>query len=88
MFDEQPDGDPHGECAAEIARLNARITGLECLLFMPVEDPEDTPLGKLQEEVAILRQVVKECEHVGDVLKDNGHAWAADRILRVISEVT
>ena len=21
MFDEQPDGDPHGECAAEIARL-------------------------------------------------------------------
>jgi len=21
MFDEQPDGDPHGECAAEIANL-------------------------------------------------------------------
>ena len=21
MFDEEPDGDPHGECAAEIARL-------------------------------------------------------------------
>jgi hypothetical protein len=21
MFDEQPDGDPHGECAAEIQRL-------------------------------------------------------------------
>lgn len=21
MFDEQPDGDPHGECAAEIERL-------------------------------------------------------------------
>lgn len=21
MFDEQPDGDPYGECAAEIARL-------------------------------------------------------------------
>lgn len=23
MFDEQPDGDPHGECAAEIHRLEA-----------------------------------------------------------------
>jgi hypothetical protein len=23
MFDEQPDGDPHGECAAEIHRLSA-----------------------------------------------------------------
>ena len=25
MFDEQPDGDPHGECAAEIARLSAEL---------------------------------------------------------------
>lgn len=25
MFDEQPDGDPHGECAAEIARLTAEL---------------------------------------------------------------
>lgn len=25
MFDEQPDGDPHGECAAEIHRLQAVI---------------------------------------------------------------
>ncbi len=24
-FDEEPDGDPHGECAAEIARLNAEL---------------------------------------------------------------
>jgi hypothetical protein len=24
-FDEQPDGDPHGECAAEIARLAAEL---------------------------------------------------------------
>jgi hypothetical protein len=28
MFDEEPDGDPHGECAAEIARLNAIIAAL------------------------------------------------------------
>ena len=25
MFDEQPDGDPHGECAAEIHRLEGVI---------------------------------------------------------------
>jgi hypothetical protein len=25
MFDEQPDGDPHGECAAEIHRLEAEV---------------------------------------------------------------
>ena len=25
MFDEQPDGDPHGECAAEIQRLEGVI---------------------------------------------------------------
>jgi hypothetical protein len=43
MFDEQPDGDPHGECAAEIHRLEgallwllwhhqgaSSITGLAC----------------------------------------------------------
>ena len=25
MFDEQPDGDPHGECAAEIKRLEIAL---------------------------------------------------------------
>ena len=25
MYDEQPDGDPHGECAAEIARLTELV---------------------------------------------------------------
>lgn len=29
MFDEQPDGDPHGECAAEIHRLERRFKLLE-----------------------------------------------------------
>ena len=28
MFDEQPDGDPHGECAAEIHRLQAEVANL------------------------------------------------------------
>lgn len=29
MFDEQPDGDPHGECPLEIKILQARIAELE-----------------------------------------------------------
>ena len=32
MFDEQPDGNPHGECAAEIHRLEAEITRLRAAL--------------------------------------------------------
>jgi len=51
MFDEQPDGDPHGECAAEIHRLQALSN--ETLDFLAMmfdayeegpdcyEDPED-----------------------------------------------
>lgn len=27
-FDEEPDGDPHGECAAEIERLHAELAAL------------------------------------------------------------
>ena len=33
-FDEQPDGDPHGECAAEIARLKAQLNTPEIEDFM------------------------------------------------------
>ena len=29
MFDEQPDGDPHGECIEEIHRLQKRVKELE-----------------------------------------------------------
>ena len=29
MYDEQPDGDPHGECAAEISRLKAEVERLD-----------------------------------------------------------
>lgn len=45
-FDEQPDGDPHGECAAEIAKLrNAllRCARMAEALKRPCsEDPEST----------------------------------------------
>ena len=34
MFDEEPDDpDPHGQCAAEIHRLDARVSELESFLF-------------------------------------------------------
>ena len=32
MFDEQPDDDPHGECAAEIHRLEAEVARLTAAL--------------------------------------------------------
>jgi len=32
MFDEQPDGDPHGECAAEIHKLSSDLTKAKSLL--------------------------------------------------------
>jgi hypothetical protein len=36
MFDEEPDGDPHGECAAEIRRLQAALARpIDMVLFCP-----------------------------------------------------
>lgn len=36
MFDEEPDGDPHGECAAEIKRLQAALARpVDMVLFCP-----------------------------------------------------
>ena len=32
MFDEQPDGNPHGECAGEIHRLEAEVVRLRTAL--------------------------------------------------------
>ena len=66
MFDEQHDGDPHGECAAEIHRLEAENAALrewiaECrdTVLYPVAHA-DTEVGKRAEllgaaTVALLR---------------------------------
>lgn len=35
-FDEQPDGDPHGECAIEIARLEAEVDRLNTRILNTV----------------------------------------------------
>lgn len=37
MFDEQPDGDPHGKCALEIARLNAENAKLRTVVQLYVD---------------------------------------------------
>jgi len=43
MFDEQPDGGPHGECAAEIRRLEAENGELLDLLAVIFDAYEDGP---------------------------------------------
>lgn len=40
MFDEEPDGDPHGECAAEIRRLQAEVTRLRADLAWAVAEAQ------------------------------------------------
>jgi hypothetical protein len=52
MFDEQPDGDPHGECAAEIHRLQAELN--EIMAAIPgttYMDPPDGGAPSLAEQV-------------------------------------
>jgi hypothetical protein len=43
MFDEQPDGDPHGECAAEIHRLQKEVDDLAALLRQLVHALRNAP---------------------------------------------
>ena len=60
-FDEEPDGDPHGECALEIHRLEARIAELEASVLKITADCNAVVCGKsdriteLEAEVARLR---------------------------------
>lgn len=50
MFDEQPDGNTHVECAAEIARLNAEIQKCIAVLpgpfYMDLPDGGDVPISE------------------------------------------
>ena len=41
-FDEQPDPDPHGECAAEIARLTAALRDIEMFACYASEENIDS----------------------------------------------
>lgn len=48
MFDEQPDGDPHGECAAEIHRLEAEVASLRGAIAQQAAVPAAPDEGVVQ----------------------------------------
>ena len=55
MFDEEPDGDPHGECAAEIHRLQAELSAIASVLPVPIYmDPPDGGSVTIAQQVARL----------------------------------
>lgn len=74
MYDEQPDGDPHGECAAEIARLNgenAVLLGLltDCAAVIRTVDPEDADEGeKLRALLEAIDRAQEPSRHKGPLL--------------------
>jgi len=57
MFDEQPDGDPHGECAAEIHRLQELVRWAYSKLHMREFSSMDDAL-KLDEMKLLLEHGV------------------------------
>jgi hypothetical protein len=65
MFDEQPDGDPHGECAAEIDRLTMALKQIAHYQY-------DGPDGSVAER---LRQIAKVTLQTH--LQPCGHPWTA-----------
>jgi hypothetical protein len=49
-FDEEPDGDPHGECAAEIHRLQRALA-----FWMPMVPAADSPaISRLADDTFLL----------------------------------
>ena len=55
-FDEQPDGDPHGECAAEIARLEAENARLIAELNTALQQVKTEQRLSFRDQVADLEQ--------------------------------
>lgn len=71
-FDEQPDGDPHGECAAEIHRLQAEVAAKQKQADTFYEE-----VGKLRRWISLY----SECDC--DVSKNKGviHWFACRYVL-------
>lgn len=44
MFDEEPEGDPHGECVAEIGRLQQALRSIKEMTGFP----DDESVGQLR----------------------------------------
>ena len=67
MFDEQPDGDIHGECAAEIHSLQDQLTRYRAVMEQAVEaleslwiDREMLSMEDHDEALTALREALKE----------------------------
>jgi len=56
MFDEQPDGDPHGECAVEIRNLHNLLA------------QNSVTAHRINEALCDVSMTVKQREHVGALL--------------------
>ena len=54
MFDEQPDGDPHGECAAEIHRLTEDNELLRSALAGLIGADTETELRQMEVAMRLL----------------------------------
>lgn len=74
MFDEQPDGDIHGECALEIKNLHARIAELSQQLEDARKDVE-----KLREENRMLHCFLETIAFTG-MSADESEAHARDAL--------
>ena len=78
MFDEEPDGDPHGECAAEIHRLQAAIERSHMALRR-----SEAHVDRLTAEVERLREQlsITACIHVTSetpaIVRETSRAAAA-----------
>lgn len=66
MFDEQPDGDPHGECAAEIHRLQEALRRLVDRDLRYVNGFVDGGLIRVQDVVHARRTLVDPEAYSGD----------------------
>ena len=70
-FDEQPDGDIHGECAAEIRRLEREVSSTSAVLRMANDRWERACdiFQKAQDQLDACRPHMEEGETVADALK-------------------
>lgn len=83
MFDEEPYGDPHSECAAEITALRSRIERLlavgEMLAAVTQGAKEDfvrVPYGASHEDVSAINEwhgMAAEAMAEWEALKENGN---------------
>ncbi len=94
-FDEEPDGDPHGECAAEIARLNAELEGciasLPGPIYMDPPDGGDVPvseqLRRMAADAAAGRAYAMSREaEITDLLDDEVRGFLLPRIMYAVQQ--